>query len=759
MIYSHKRHHIFREIILVHFLPVAFNFTLLGLYVGRVLWTPPWPTTNVLNALQFAAKVHESLMIASLVTILLHHIRYRLLSPAHSSSGLPLGLVTSPFRLLDITYVWSKEFSAAWRHLRGHRVNEVMTIIFHVFLFILVAILGPASAIAMLPKLGEWDLSSKIVNAPFYSTHHRNGIYQAYIGAPLSEIFPKTITANLIPEACDYSNLSLPQTNTCPRLGLMDIVQGMPPPEKSEELASPPYNVSDDYQDQFMPSYNITVQANHEALLPARILCVSSAYWPMCIQEHVQARDDQSFQIGVDVTTSTDAILYLTKTLMEYYLDYWSLTVPGVYPLSDFLSTGDWPAKFTPYPGQQRDSGKDSSAWKQPYVSSFCSRSKRNTNISGPIYFEFGAGACQPLYTVSLHADYLSRRLNATSMGFLELSEMEIMPSYTPSAAFAFVSQSYTTLCLVKANWVDSTISGSYWSIIDSAPDTLAWTWQAASSNDLTWNNGSWFTNTNATDNIHLDPAWLTVLDQGTGSHQTSKYSFFKKVREVCIGTSALDSEDPSQVGQHPDPLCMASGLASGIAEGLSKVPYHFDVYALGSTEDATYGHPAFPMMMSPWTYSRDDAEIALGLLGNWSLSSVSPSQISANSTRFDFNVTQKLYGYGFRGVTITLAFIVLFLYVATVLVHIMILIFGTSWSSRAWKSPGELLVLALRSPIPDTALDNTGGGVETSTTWQARASVQELQDGRVGVVIANPGELDTKDGSPSVVRPDWKYS
>jgi hypothetical protein len=117
-VYSHKRRQILREVIMVHFMPVAINFTLLGMYLRRVSWTPPWPTTNVLNALQFAAKMHETLMITSLVTVLLHHIRYRLLSLGQR--GLPLGLITSPFRLLDITYLWSREFLATVASLGSH---------------------------------------------------------------------------------------------------------------------------------------------------------------------------------------------------------------------------------------------------------------------------------------------------------------------------------------------------------------------------------------------------------------------------------------------------------------------------------------------------------------------------------------------------------------------------------------------------------------------------------------------------------------
>ncbi|KAK2611645.1 hypothetical protein N8I77_004975 [Diaporthe amygdali] len=85
---------------------------------------------------------------------------------------------------------------------------------------------------------------------------------------------------------------------------------------------------------------------------------------------------------------------------------------------------------------------------------------------------------------------------------------------------------------------------------------------------------------------------------------------------------------------------------------------------------------------------------------------------------------------------------------------------FGTSWSSRAWTSLGEFLVLAIQSPTSPSVLDNTGGGVRSSSTWKARVSVQELQGGkRVGLTIEEPGRSGAESGSISKLRPDWKYS
>lgn len=689
-------------------------------------------------------------MIASLVTVLLHHIRYRLLS--QDQRGLPLGLVTSPFRLLDVTYLWSREFLATVRNPRRLRPLEIITIVIHVFLFTLAAVLGPASAISMLPRPGEWELAKTITDAPFYSIHDHDFVYQVYMGAELSDIFPKMITASFNPEACDHSNLSLPQTNNCPRFGLTDILQGILLSEKSGSDA----NVSPAQEWLYWADYNITIEAHHQAV-PTRVISLDR--FPL--QALVWVPPDPFLGAIVDVTTPTDAILLLTEKFIDHYLICWRYAMPDENTPLGFVSGGEWPAQFKVYAGRPQ-SGGHSSAWKQPYVSSFCSKPGVDHTISNSMTFDFRPHNGTPTYIVTLDAELLSMVLNDTGMGFLNISDLNTTPNYTPSAAFAFTSQSYTTLCLVKAYWIDSNFSGSQFEGETLLMGGLTWDWQATESGHSMCDScqfrdeNTWFSHANSTEIIHLDLDWLGVLDRGTGSNSTGKDGFFNKVRRACLGSSILGDDDPNNTGKNPDLMCIAAGLGAGIAEGLSKLPYHVGIHALGTLDDL----PSNAMTLSPWTPS--DSLVARGydLTGNWTNSTLTPSQIKANSTRMDFSLTQKLYGYSFSAITIILAFVVLFLYVATVLVHISIMTFGTSWSSRAWKTLGEFYVLALQSPTPTSVLDNTGGGVKVSKTWQARAAVLELQHGtQVGIVITEPGQTDPEEGSMSKVRPDWKYS
>lgn len=758
VVYSHQRRRVLAEFLTLHLIPVSINFALLGLYIQQVLWAPPWPTTNVLNSLQFASKVHETLMVVSLSKILLHHIRYRLLSS--TDQGLPLGLVTSPFRLLDLTYLWSQEFSAAWWGKRRISSFDVISIFVHIYLFILAAVLGPASAISMLPRLGEWKVATAIANAPFYG----EDLPQVYMGGEVSDLYQLRITEAFIPKACDYTNLSQPQTNDCPRYGLEDILKSWLPTRFGSESS-----------DMYLKGNNITVQGNVNAEFTPRTIFV-----PQMLRTNFA----ENVQSVVDATTASDAVFRFARSLSGYYISVkpWQLGTDA-----DCWPTCATPATFRLYPGRSRARHSPSS-WKQPYVSTLCSQPRRIPNPSGPLSFAFNAntsfnantwptGIDGPDHVVELDSSLLPELFNSTEMGFLDLSHLRIQPQFPLSAAFIYTDHSKMALCLVKAAWVDMALSLMYERIFEEP--RISWTWRLPPPyhDSLAHNLEAWFDESNSTDIIMLDLEWLEILDFGTTRDRESDHSFFKRFSQACRDSSAVDLYGAPLHGERNIGLtCMASGLAVGIAEGLSKVASHYDIHALGSvyydihasgSVDYDDRHDGPHMTLSPWSdvkiRPQPDSTTEWLFDANWTTSTLSSREIEETGTRLDFEITEKVYGYGFRDVTITMAFVVLFVYVATVFIHITITSFGTSWSSRAWTSLGEYFVLAMRSPAPTSSvLSNTGGGVKKVSTWKARVSVLELQDGgKVGFTIRESGQSDAEDVSKQVtrVRPDWEYS
>ncbi|KAK1544414.1 hypothetical protein CPAR01_01916 [Colletotrichum paranaense] len=112
-------------------------------------------TDIISNILQFVAKLHELLIVASLSSIALAMYRRRLVT-----TGVRLGFLTGGYRVGDLNYLRTSSF----RHqgLNRSKPWEMLLPGFLVFATILSTIVGPASAVLLLPSLGwyEFDTSS-----------------------------------------------------------------------------------------------------------------------------------------------------------------------------------------------------------------------------------------------------------------------------------------------------------------------------------------------------------------------------------------------------------------------------------------------------------------------------------------------------------------------------------------------------------------------------------------------------------------------
>jgi hypothetical protein len=131
---------------LLYMIPLGGAMTLLALY-----WTKYWVgrEPGVLTALQFLAKLHEILMQASLVDILVYFVRSQALE-----GYIPLGALSGAAQASQLSYLWSLDFVSAvgspafkvWRRvIFGLAVSTLLSIIMTV---------GPSAAILMIPRPG-----------------------------------------------------------------------------------------------------------------------------------------------------------------------------------------------------------------------------------------------------------------------------------------------------------------------------------------------------------------------------------------------------------------------------------------------------------------------------------------------------------------------------------------------------------------------------------------------------------------------------
>lgn len=131
---------------ILHIPPLAGAMTLIALNASHYYIGGPIFYGNA--SLQFVAKIHEVWMQASLSIVLLSFVRAHLLG-----SGAPFGILFAPSGVSNVSYLWSLEYwsSVTSGSLRGWR--RVVLIVVVTVTIILAALVGPSSAVAMIPRL------------------------------------------------------------------------------------------------------------------------------------------------------------------------------------------------------------------------------------------------------------------------------------------------------------------------------------------------------------------------------------------------------------------------------------------------------------------------------------------------------------------------------------------------------------------------------------------------------------------------------
>ncbi|KAK5095796.1 hypothetical protein LTS08_007931 [Lithohypha guttulata] len=126
--------------------------------VGRRIGQTLDPTLS--TGLQFCAKLHEVLMQTSLAAITLGLVRRELLG-----NGLPLGTIFAPAQTTFISYLWSLEYWAAITSVGLGSIRIVFLLCSLFASMILAGLVGPSSAIAMIPR----TINQTMFNVHYFS--------------------------------------------------------------------------------------------------------------------------------------------------------------------------------------------------------------------------------------------------------------------------------------------------------------------------------------------------------------------------------------------------------------------------------------------------------------------------------------------------------------------------------------------------------------------------------------------------------------
>jgi hypothetical protein len=132
----------------LHMIPLIGAITLLVLR-----WSNFWIGPNPPNAtvFQFIAKLHELLMQASIIEVMLSVIRWQAIE-----GFVPLGVLSGAVQAPQLSYLWSLDFWSMFASdaFRGQVWQKAVMIVTIPALLISTALVGPSSAVLMIPDPG-----------------------------------------------------------------------------------------------------------------------------------------------------------------------------------------------------------------------------------------------------------------------------------------------------------------------------------------------------------------------------------------------------------------------------------------------------------------------------------------------------------------------------------------------------------------------------------------------------------------------------
>jgi hypothetical protein len=162
---------------------------------------------GILHMLQIAAKIYELLVLLSLSAITLDIYRMKLIG-----TGLPLGLLTSGYRVGDLSYLKHSGLLSALN------TRAAAFAIFTILASLLSVSMGPASAILIVPSTGWWqfddstsDLNLQIRLEPNYEGFSIDGLWPNVLGADWLN------SSDLLGWCEELESVDYPQ---CPHYGL-----------------------------------------------------------------------------------------------------------------------------------------------------------------------------------------------------------------------------------------------------------------------------------------------------------------------------------------------------------------------------------------------------------------------------------------------------------------------------------------------------------------------------------------------------------
>ena len=682
----------------VHVLPLSITLTMLAFNFSNKYWTDLGaPHQNViLQAFQFLAKGHEMSMGLSLSTIVLHRIRYGL----SLSGGIPLGLLPAGYQLSSIGYLLEAGFRG------GVRTKPTLCWLplgaFISWAFILSTVVGPSSAIVLIPRLDFWDLPKSLFNTPDQKMN------PAYILNTQSELWPQQLSADNVISACQGPLHA--SFKGCPDSGYDTVIDWI-----------------NGHVDQDLPA-NISITDNN------------MSRWLTTSPSMENSGDDSGWTI-------TSTVGAREAEAIANYWEYIGIYNPNVAGLG----------RSTLAPSLD-----DGVALKKPAVQVQCSAYYDADSIS-TVQFPHSHLHSPPIddyededwefavnFSSNIHdAQGLDPEFSGTYQGqnisdvvFFQFVDLSNITSATVLGALSvFPTRNGSTViipCTLDAHWAPVSIyidPSSSANIYQDTPDPSVLVAQDTANYSET-----------QMIRINIGKSWADMLDRPA---QTLDLTYTSAIRALIRGYGGQYQSNSSATPRFLISGSQISNQTEISTNDQSTIPWRIStILGMYMTEALVGIHQADANLVYHNNLN-DPYVLQLSALYeghyNWTGSpngsvffddydrSFQDYLDSINHIKLNWNTQRYGYGWGFRGTPVLIATLVLLTQALMALVHTLVTV-SNGWTSDRWGTMGEMLLLALNSMPTARSTKSTPAGSEIWTrrdvrSWKDVVRVREVED------------------------------
>jgi len=713
-----------------HIPALSVSAFLFAIHYTTLVWPPPGPSQETLGALQFAAKVHEALIVLSLGTVLLHRIRYHFLHGR--GKGVPLGFLTSPWQLSSPLYFISGEFWGSAIRSVANGWEHMGTLLLLVSCALLAVAIGPFSAIVILPQVQLWDLPRSVPGMKeFLEARTTRRWADIPFGQDLLDVHVEP-----------YRYAATEATGLNPKVIGPELNVTWDCPATLKEAVPSSFGCLN----YFNQGWDTGILEGLSVSLRARQEWVSSGIYKnyISVDEPCIPMNISRFQVWQCSNNFARSVTRENQTVNSVGTASMTDSIPDVLLNHEgamrYLYTNEsgWDNKDNIVKYTLSDPAGNPVPLKQPLVSSQCFQGvyfrkdfeadplvisnnsyeygERGREFSEGTTLPFARGIYPPINITidAFLADLVwdpSRPANGSIFRFFDmqryfpaqykasLGAITVYPYFNATTRLLNPDYRRVELCYSVARWIPTDIwcRSPYelpqFSISFNGPvETLINSTSSLSHSEI----------------IRFDPSWVQSLDY-------KPILVYPQTDWISRPVSALEFL-ASYCREDSNCLAMVISIILGITTKSTNCAVTPCVPDGGWWKAENY----------TWARRR------------------SYEQADRDGEFLRVNMEHKIWasGYGFQsGDYLTLlAFVVLLLHAVLAVGHVVLVLVG-GWSSEAWSALGELVVLALQSSSPRLLRTNSAG-VKNISTWQLAASVREkrFEDGLEMVVEPQGG-------------------